>query len=105
MLIPPVPEQLARPAMRTRNARFNQAAPASATRQALLIGMPMIHAYQTERQAPPFGIFVHESARSFAPGNEVPLSAFRVARNTSKVVGNMRAFLFFSAHFAPFAGD
>jgi zona occludens toxin (predicted ATPase) len=34
----------------------------------------MIHAYQTEREAPPFGVFTHESARSFAPAGDFPLS-------------------------------
>jgi hypothetical protein len=34
---------------------------------ALLIGIPMVQSHEYERQAPPFGIFVHESARSFSP--------------------------------------
>jgi len=45
-----------------------------AYRDSLLIGMPMIHAHQAERQAPPFGVFIHESARAFAPTDEAPLS-------------------------------
>lgn len=36
-------------------------------RDSLLMGMPMIQAYLVESQAPPFGLFVHESARAFAP--------------------------------------
>jgi len=43
-------------------------------RDALLIGMPMVHAYQAEHQAPPFGIFIHDSGRSFAPAGDAPLS-------------------------------
>jgi hypothetical protein len=34
---------------------------------ALLIGLPMVQSHEFERQAPPFGIFVHESSRSFSP--------------------------------------
>lgn len=36
-------------------------------RASILLGLPMIQAYEGERQAPPFGVFVHESARAFAP--------------------------------------
>lgn len=36
-------------------------------RDAILLGMPMIQAYTSERLAAPFGVFVHESARAFAP--------------------------------------
>ena len=31
------------------------------------IGMGISHAYEAEGHAPPFGVFIHESARSFAP--------------------------------------
>ncbi len=33
----------------------------------LLLGMPVIQAHVGEAQAPPFGVFVGESARAFAP--------------------------------------
>jgi hypothetical protein len=33
----------------------------------LLLGLPMVQAHLSERDAPPFGVYVHESARSFAP--------------------------------------
>jgi hypothetical protein len=36
-------------------------------RDSILLGLPMIQAYLTERLAPPFSIYVHESARAFAP--------------------------------------
>jgi hypothetical protein len=36
-------------------------------RSSILIGLPMIQAYLTERLAPPFSMYVHESARAFAP--------------------------------------
>ena len=36
-------------------------------RNALLLGMPMIQAYLGEKKAPPFGVFVNESARAFCP--------------------------------------
>jgi len=40
-------------------------------RHAILLGMPMVQAHLGEREAPPFGIYVHESARTFAlPGVE-----------------------------------
>ena len=42
-------------------------------RDSLLLGLPMVQANASERLAPPFGIFVHESARSFAPPDEAPL--------------------------------
>jgi len=38
-----------------------------AHRNMILLGLPMVQAHTHERQAPPFGIFVHESARTFAP--------------------------------------
>ena len=34
-------------------------------RDALLLGMPMIQAIEAEHYAPPFGIYIHESAREF----------------------------------------
>lgn len=33
----------------------------------ILLGMPMVQAHLSEKNAPPFGLFVHESARTFAP--------------------------------------
>lgn len=39
-------------------------------RDSLLIGMPVIQANRAETEAPPFGLFVHESARAFAPTNQ-----------------------------------
>jgi hypothetical protein len=44
-----------------------------AHKDAILLGLPIVQAHQNERQAPPFGLFVHESARSFAPANFSPL--------------------------------
>lgn len=38
----------------------------------LLLGMPMVQANGSEKFAPPFGIYVHESARSFSPSGERP---------------------------------
>ena len=40
--------------------------------QTLLLGMPMVQANSSERFAPAFGIYVHESARSFCPTGEQP---------------------------------
>jgi hypothetical protein len=31
------------------------------------IGMAITHAYEAEGNAPPFGVYIHESARAFAP--------------------------------------
>ena len=31
----------------------------------ILLGMPLVQAYTAERDAPPFGVFVHESVRAF----------------------------------------
>jgi hypothetical protein len=39
----------------------------------VLLGMPMVQAHLSERDAPPFGVFVHESARVFAPDGTEPL--------------------------------
>ena len=41
-------------------------------RDSILMGVPMAQAYQTERDAPPFGVAVHSSARSFAPSGDSP---------------------------------
>jgi len=40
----------------------------------LLSGLPMIHAYESENEAPPFGIFVHESARAFHHPEDTPIA-------------------------------
>ncbi|MFA4969814.1 MAG: hypothetical protein WC540_09290 [Sulfuritalea sp.] len=42
-------------------------------KDSILLGMPMAQAHQNESLAPPFGLFVHESARAFAPVNASPL--------------------------------
>lgn len=39
----------------------------------ILLGLPMVQAHLSEREAPPFGVFVHESARTFAPDKTDPL--------------------------------
>lgn len=39
----------------------------------VLLGLPMVQAHLSEREAPPFGVFVHESARTFAPSGSEPL--------------------------------
>ena len=38
-----------------------------AYREQILIGLPMVQAHSSEGKAPPFGVYVHESARSFSP--------------------------------------
>jgi hypothetical protein len=38
----------------------------------MLVGVPLVQAYSTERLAAPFGVYVHESARSFSPHRENP---------------------------------
>jgi len=45
----------------------------SAYKSSLLVGIPIIQAYLSERKAPPFGVYVHESARAFAPAGVTPL--------------------------------
>jgi hypothetical protein len=45
----------------------------TAHRDAILLGMPMVQAHLAEPSAPPFGIAVHESARTFAPAHSDPL--------------------------------
>ncbi|MBP6298583.1 MAG: hypothetical protein KA401_04490 [Anaerolineae bacterium] len=42
-------------------------------RDSLLLGIPVIAASQGERNAPPFGVFVDQSARIFAPSPSKPL--------------------------------
>lgn len=42
-------------------------------RDALLLGMAIIQAYLSESSAPPFGLFVHESARAFSPQGQKPI--------------------------------
>ncbi|ELZ79432.1 hypothetical protein C455_07607 [Haloferax larsenii JCM 13917] len=41
--------------------------------ESLLIGLPMIQAIKGESKAPPFGIYIDESARAFAPDGEDPI--------------------------------
>jgi hypothetical protein len=42
-------------------------------RACILLGLPMVQAHLSEEKAPPFGIYVHESARTFASQGERPL--------------------------------
>ena len=42
-------------------------------KQSLLLGMPVIQAFLGEKSAPPFGIYIDESARAFAPDGEKPI--------------------------------
>lgn len=41
-------------------------------KESLLLGFPMIQAYSGESKAPPFGVYVHESAKTFCPEGESP---------------------------------
>lgn len=41
-------------------------------RDSVLMGLPLAQAYQAERDAPPFGVAAHSSARAFAPNGEKP---------------------------------
>lgn len=45
----------------------------AAYRDCILLGMPMVQAHLCEASAPPFGIYVHESARSSSPPGIGPL--------------------------------
>lgn len=38
----------------------------------IAIGMALTHAYESESMAPPYGVYVHESARAIAPVGEKP---------------------------------
>jgi hypothetical protein len=42
-------------------------------KHAILLGMPMVQAHIAEKNAPPFELFVHETARTFAPPSAKPL--------------------------------
>lgn len=42
-------------------------------KQSILLGLPMIQAYANERQVPPFGIFIDESARAFCQNDEIAI--------------------------------
>lgn len=41
-------------------------------RNQVLLGLPMVQAHMAERLAPAFGIYIHESARTFAPEGTAP---------------------------------
>lgn len=43
-------------------------------RESIYLGYPMVQAFTSEASAPPFGVAIHESARSFAPQKIQPLS-------------------------------
>ena len=38
----------------------------------ILLGTPVVQSFAAENEAPPFGLFVHESARAFSPAGEKP---------------------------------
>lgn len=37
-------------------------------------GLPLVQAFESEGKAPPFGVYVHESARAFAPDGDEPFN-------------------------------
>jgi hypothetical protein len=41
-------------------------------KSSILLGMPIVQANKSEGSAPPFGIYLHESVRAFAPDGEQP---------------------------------
>jgi len=43
-------------------------------KNSILLGLPMVQAFKNESLAPPFGVFVDESARAFCPEKEQPMS-------------------------------
>ena len=47
----------------------------SVYRDAILVGIPVVQAYEVEEQAPPFGVRVHTSARTFSPDGALPLNS------------------------------
>lgn len=65
----------------------NDLANNKAYRDSILLGLPMVQAHSNEASAPPFGIFVHESARSFSPAEDAPLHElwWRWARDTDEI--------------------
>jgi len=54
-------------------------------KDSIVLGLPIVQAHQHENLAPPFGIYVHESARSFAPAGIPPLKHvwWRWSRNAN----------------------
>ena len=44
------------------------------TLERVAFGPPIIQSYMSEHHAPPYGIFIHESARAFAPHGDTPFS-------------------------------
>lgn len=52
--------------------------------QSILLGIPMIQAYTSERLAPPFGMYVHESARAFASTGDEPFKDVWFSWNTKE---------------------
>jgi hypothetical protein len=44
-------------------------------RDSILVGMPVVQACEVEEQAPPFGVRVHTSARTFSPDGSTPLNS------------------------------
>jgi hypothetical protein len=58
-------------------------AAAARHRDAILLGMPMVQAHTSEADAPPFGVYVHESARVFPPVRSRLRSPWWVWRDTA----------------------
>jgi hypothetical protein len=59
---------------RTKLSKILGAYSNSDYRQGILFGYPMVDAFSTEHDAPPFGIAIHSSAREFSAGNAMPFS-------------------------------
>lgn len=45
-------------------------------KNSMLVGVPMADAYEAESEAPPFGIHIHQSARTLAPEGEEPIPQY-----------------------------
>ena len=41
-------------------------------RASILLGLPMVNAFKSENLAPPFGVYIHESARTFSSSGTEP---------------------------------
>lgn len=68
-------------------------------KNSIMMGMPMVQAHTHEAKAPPFGLYIHESARTFAPLGAKPMNHvwWKWSNNSSPTWRELRSLL--AAHF------
>lgn len=53
---------------------YNEVLAGTESQERTMVGLPIVQSFLSESEAPPFGVFIHESARAFAPDGDDPFN-------------------------------